>query len=1596
MATTEKKGGLKNIFTSKIGKKKNDSKDALPDKGGSGVKLVSIQGLRVDKIKKRSAVANMLDSMDKFKPVLKAVADAQASTLVKWTVPSVIKQFKTGKLTMKFLASVKELLKTGTAELDEFVKSNGFETLIDLPDHNDYKHKQNAIKLSIVDALCMFINDPVVYENVLDEPNMLNTVVCWANNGLSELKALIYYLLSILPFLNENNEKLSEDAYRVVLTSLDYYQYRFNEQFRYQHLVMALRHERDEKVLLAIIHLIYVITNLPEDLQERMAMRAEFRALGIEEVFKGIMDDVETDDIWDLIKGWREEAFEDDENYQDLVEDTVGDALKDSTPDGYFEALEKRISGADHLKRSFEEIMKRMLIMPTDKFAGMQKWLLVERLVRQLAADKDEVTFDYKTYVDMEKLLIPMEKEANKELDSQKNFQDKLKQEHEMKKLQEQVKLMKEQEDKRSKEQEMNKATAEKDKKQNEEEKKDMLNKFKGVNDDQRKFIEDLLNKLQTERTNARIAQNSSAEYRRELQQIQQAQDEYKLFLTSSLKAEVDKERREILKAEKERFQDEAARIRETVARDYKKEIEDAHKKHDLEFKELKNQLTTEMNEKITKLKTEYESTLSRERKDTSERISELSGQLEETQSALSKSSMAIADLESHLSSAKQTLANQEQIFSQKLETKGEFLTLLKQQSDELNALLDAQTKIANHSKLECIELKKKLDTVEKRLEIRSQSFESLTKQHNDLKLEKELLKDEKNRGEDKLSEMEKKIADMEKAISDRDKKYDEMKKEMTTVISSTSALREGPVLRNNPPVQDDRPIPVAPGPTPPPPPDFGPIPGGVPPPAPVSAGPPPPPPPPGGGPPPPPPPPGGGPPPPPPPPGGGPPPPPPPPGGGPPPPPPPPGGGPPPPPPPPGGGPPPPPPPGGPRGPPPPPGARGPPPLPSRGPAIVGPKPSAGVKMKGFHWSKLRGNQVEKSVFANLKPDGLKLDTKKLENLFCQKPVEKKEGSKAVQPKVQLVTHVNPKLLQATGILIKQMGGGKEMKGLLENRGVDFNTLIKNSILECDPEVLNVDRINALLLSIPEDSEMAAMTEWVNASPDNTLDKLNEVDRFYLAINEVPQYPQRLKCWRFCLKFEADNNDVVSELLLFQKGIKSIRDAVGFKKVLEVVLAIGNFMNFGTRSGQTVGFDISCLVKLADTRANDSDEGTLLDFVITTVETIFPDQSEWPKELEDLKYAKVASWEKIDLGMREIKSNLTVVKTLSKDVKVVPDKKDGFPAIASQLEKAEKEFDETNILQSSIQKDWESLAALFAKDPTTMKPEEFFKLIYEFVEKYTETIAERKRKLLALEKQRNKEKAQEEIHSKKIELANRSAALKGKTGGGGGASSSADKKPKKTEEDKKAEEVLDSMLSVMSSASPQKKKEEETPVKAPEKKAATTTTTTSTAAKVSPKTAATVEKAAEPEAKEDKKSVVASPSPSASSSAASSAAEKRAAAAERIRAARAARAAAKGLPVPANDADEAPAKKEEVVAAAAAPPPAKKVEEKPKETPKKVEEKPKAVAAAKPVEQPAPATPSSPSPSSTASLPTSPSSDLPTSPGGDDKKEDLTKEQRR
>jgi len=297
---------------------------------------------RALEVKKRPSQQSFILSFEGYSPSTENVEEAKASKS-KWSVSTVLKQFKTGKLTLKFLATVKELLRE-PSDLAKFTIEKGFQELIGLPQKNDYEKKTEAIKLSIVDLVSSFAKEDVLYKEICTDPVILAQMVLWADVPGSELKANIYTLFAVIPLVAKN-EELAQMGYYAVLQALEHYNYQTREPRRFQHLVQSLYHEKAPRTILGILSLVNMLVNVPEDLNDRVAMRAEFRGIGIDQALEVIQDNKELNnqDIFDNIKGFKDDAFSDEEDYKDLLSETTRISIEFGKHDAYVNAIEKRL-----------------------------------------------------------------------------------------------------------------------------------------------------------------------------------------------------------------------------------------------------------------------------------------------------------------------------------------------------------------------------------------------------------------------------------------------------------------------------------------------------------------------------------------------------------------------------------------------------------------------------------------------------------------------------------------------------------------------------------------------------------------------------------------------------------------------------------------------------------------------------------------------------------------------------------------------------------------------------------------------------------------------------------------------------------------------------------------------------------------------------------------------------------------------------------------------------------------------------------------------------------------------------------------------------
>lgn len=473
-------------------------------------------------------------------------------------------------------------------------------------------------------------------------------------------------------------------------------------------------------------------------------------------------------------------------------------------------------------------------------------------------------------------------------------------------------------------------------------------------------------------------------------------------------------------------------------------------------------------------------------------------------------------------------------------------------------------------------------------------------------------------------------------------------------------------------------------------------------------------------------------------------------PGGGPPPPPPPAGGGPPPPPPPPGGGPPPPPPPpgGGPPGPPPPPGAPAAPSAPKR-PAKAKCKPNR--KMRAFQWTKIADAKIDNTIWDKTNDSKVKLDTLELESIFGiveggsaaggggktpRESVGALGASQGVGKKPQTVQLLDPKRANNCEIMLR----GLKMEP----------SAIRAAIMSMDEKVLTEDTLKTMKEYVP-------LPEEIQLLKDYTGDKKNlgRAETFFLAVMDIPKLSARLTAMAYKAGFNEKAENAKSDIHTLSTAITSVKNSQHLFQMLELVLAIGNYLNGTGNAGGCYGFRINSLNKMMDVKSADGK--------MSLVHYLYELVSKKHKELLTINTELSACAEASRLNIRETMAHVAELRTGYTSLEALL----ADPGVDSTFSKAMSGFSssaKTTIEQldnrgSTLEPKFKECVTFYG-EPTSTEPEDFFGALNNFLESFARAKADNEKRAAAVAKEAQSKALLAAVQAKQVGKKNQKGQL--------------------------------------------------------------------------------------------------------------------------------------------------------------------------------------------------------------------------------------------
>ncbi|XP_030642365.1 formin-like protein 2 [Chanos chanos] len=394
---------------------------------------------------------------------------------------------------------------------------------------------------------------------------------------------------------------------------------------------------------------------------------------------------------------------------------------------------------------------------------------------------------------------------------------------------------------------------------------------------------------------------------------------------------------------------------------------------------------------------------------------------------------------------------------------------------------------------------------------------------------------------------------------------------------------------------------------------------------------------------------------------------------------------------------------------PPPPPTA---PPLPGNGPpTVIFNSGLAAVKIKKpiktkfrmpmFNWVALKPNQINGTVFNEIDDEKIleDLNMDDFEDMFktrAQGPAFDMNLSRqrTIQKGPVKMTLLDPNRAKNLAITLRKVGKTPEE--------------ICKAIQTFNLQTLPVDYVECLIRFLPLDSEIKVLRQYEKER--KPVENLSDEDRFMMHFSKIERLAQKMTIMAFVANFSDNIQMLTPQLHAIIAASVSIKSSQKLKKILEIILALGNYMNSSKR-GAVYGFKLQSLDLLLETKSTDR-KITLLHYIADIVKEKYEHVSLFYNEIHYVEKAAAVSLDSVLLDVRELQKGMDLTRKecsmhghnmLLKDF------------ITYNEDKLKKLQDDAKIAQNTF----DEAVKFFGESPKTTPPSVFFPVFVRFVKAY-------------------------------------------------------------------------------------------------------------------------------------------------------------------------------------------------------------------------------------------------------------------------------------
>ncbi|XP_029114810.1 FH2 domain-containing protein 1 [Scleropages formosus] len=297
-------------------------------------------------------------------------------------------------------------------------------------------------------------------------------------------------------------------------------------------------------------------------------------------------------------------------------------------------------------------------------------------------------------------------------------------------------------------------------------------------------------------------------------------------------------------------------------------------------------------------------------------------------------------------------------------------------------------------------------------------------------------------------------------------------------------------------------------------------------------------------------------------------------------------------------------------------------------------------------------------------------------------------------------------------------------------------NQSIIDDICHGNSQPYGAEPLKELLKLLPESEEVKKLRAFKG-----DISKLTLVDSFMYLLIQVPSFDVRIEAMVLKEEFSPSCSIMSREIDVIRVATEELMTCEELHAILHLVLQAGNIMNAGGYAGNAVGFKLSSLLSLADTKANKPGMN-LLHFVALEAQKKDEELLKFPEKLQHVQSAVRISVENIEIEYQSLYERTRSVEEKTRKDEDLLQQLDEF------LQNAKQTLQDLKRRRMDLRKEGNALIDFFCEDKDTFKLDECFRIFQDFCLKFKKAVkdnvdrelkeAARQRRLQELEEKRS------------------------------------------------------------------------------------------------------------------------------------------------------------------------------------------------------------------------------------------------------------------